>query len=75
VYLSCACNKIALYIYISKLDAGAAGMKAYIHLQHQELFWLSMVRTTIACLKSCLGDFQHHCIIRYNFLSADIQFS
>lgn len=42
-----------------------AGMKAYIHQQHQELFWLRMVRTTTACLRSCLQDFQNPCIIRF----------
>lgn len=43
-----------------------AGMKAYIHQQHQELFWLRMVHTTTACLKSCLQDFQNPCIIRFS---------
>lgn len=49
-------------------------MKAFIHLLHQEHFWLRMVLITIACLKSCSGDFQNHRIIRYDYSSRHIQF-
>lgn len=60
----CYIHNVIDHLEFGSIHGGAAGMKAFIHQQHQELFWLRMALITFACWKSCLEDFQSHCLIR-----------